>query len=474
MFKVLSTADMREADAYTIENLKIPSKVLMERAGCGIADEVAAVAEKKSNILVVCGTGNNGGDGYVCARELLTRGYNVGVYALDGNFSTDCMREKGLYGGAYADEIAGDIIVDCIFGTGLCRPVSGAVAETITKINSLGAFVVSADIPSGLNGDNGLIEGCAVNADITVAIGEYKSGYFLNDGVDVCGKIIKKDIGIVCPRNGYIQVFEDADIAKFFPARKRNSHKGVYGTAQLIAGSDKYYGAAVLAVEAALKSGCGYVKLNTGINLRPRLAVKLPQIIFNEVDITADCIAVGSGCGVSRELHNTILNLLKSYSKTLIIDADGLNSLAKFGIGALKNKHCKVIITPHVKEFSRLTNLSVEEILRNPVNLVRCFTKEYGVTVFLKGSVSVLGNGENTYLLTRGNSALSKGGSGDMLLGLACGIAARGVDGLYAVSAASYVLGYTAEICAEEKTEYCVTSNDIIKNLHLAVKRLTD
>ena len=358
MQRVLTVGEMREADYYTINELNIPSEVLMGRAGSAIADEVAAVATPSSRVLVVCGTGNNGGDGYVCARELELRGYNVKVYAVSGRLSDDCAREKAAYCGEYSQNIEGDVIVDCIFGTGLSRTVSGECAEIIQKINSSGALVVSADIPSGLNGNSGLAEGCAVKADVTVAIAEYKTGYFLNDGTDFCGKIIKKDIGIVCPRSQYTQIFEGSDIASFFPKRKRNSHKGTYGTAQLVVGSDRYYGAAVLAAEAALKSGCGYVKLNTGANLRPRLAVKLPQIIFNDnMDFSAECIAIGSGCGVSQELYGSVTNLLKSYCGTLIIDADGLNSLAKFGLDALKNKNCNVLLTPHVKEFSRLTGL---------------------------------------------------------------------------------------------------------------------
>lgn len=475
MQRVLTVAETREADFHTINNLKVPSKVLMERAGVAVADEVAAVAKKNSKILVVCGTGNNGGDGYVCARELLNRGYNVEVYAITGNFSKDCAREREAYRGAYSQEIAGDIIVECIFGTGLCRPVADKYAEIIQKINSSGAFVISADIPGGLNGDNGLTEGCAVKADITVAVGEYKTGYFLNDGADLCGKIIKKDIGIICPGKTYAKIFEDGDIAEFFPKRRRNSHKGTYGTAQLVAGSHKYYGAAVLASEAALKSGCGYVKLNTSTDLRPCLALKHPQLIFNDdIDFTADCIAIGSGCGVSQELYNVILSALQGYEKTLIIDADGLNSLAEFGVDALKNKRCKVVLTPHVKEFSRLTGLNVNEIILNPVYHAKEFALKYNVAVLLKGAVSVLTDGSDEYLLTRGNSALAKGGSGDMLTGLACGIAARGEEGKFAVAAASYLIGLTAEICARERTEYCVTAGDIIKNLHFSVKRLTE
>ena len=439
MQKVLTVAQMRQADSYTINQLNIPSETLMRRAGIAIADEVAAVADKKSanKILVVCGTGNNGGDGYVCAEELKSRGYDVTVYAMEGNLSADCARERAAYGGTYAEEISADIIVDCLFGTGLCRTVSGEYAQVIEKINQSGSYVISADIPSGLNGDNGKAEGCAVNADITVAIAENKSGYFLNDGPDYCGTVIKRDIGITCPETDYMQIFEDCDIKKFYPKRRRKSHKGTYGTAQLIAGSERYIGAAALAAEAALKSGCGYVKLNTYSQNRFSLATKLPQVIFSDdIDFSADCIAVGSGCGVSEDLYKTIQKILRIYSGTLIIDADGLNSLAKFGVEILKDKKCNVIITPHIKEFSRLSNFSVGEILSDPITHARNFANKYNVTVLLKSAVSVLTDGTRVILLHRGNSALAKGGSGDILFGFACGTAARGVDGFNAVAVA--------------------------------------
>ena len=476
MQKVLTVSQMRAADSYTINHLHIPSQKLMRRAGAAIADEVAIAADKNhaNKILVVCGTGNNGGDGYVCAKELKKRGYNVAVYSIEGNLSPDCAREKATYDGVYTEDISADIIVDCLFGTGLCRPVSGKYAEVIEKINQTNAYVISADIPSGLNGDSGLAEGCAVKADITVAIAELKLGYFLNDGYDFCGTVIKKDIGITCPEDNYTQIFDDSDIKNFYPKRKRNSHKGTFGTAQIIAGSKRYVGAAVLAAESALKSGCGYVKLNTYPQDTAALAAKLPQVIYSDdIDYSANCIAVGPGCGVSEALYNTISSLLNSYKGALIIDADGLNAVSEYGVSVLTDKMCEVVLTPHIKEFSRLSGLDVAEILSDPVMHARHFANKHQVTVLLKSATSILTDGEKVFLLHKGNSALAKGGSGDMLTGYACGTAARGVDGFNAVAVAAYTLGLAAEICAADRTEYCVTSKDLIKNLHLAVRSLT-
>lgn len=264
-------------------------------------------------------------------------------------------------------------------------------------------------------------------------------------------------------------------IKKYYPARPRNSHKGTYGSANIIAGSDKYMGAAALAAEAALKSGCGYVKLTTSENVKLALVSAYPQVIFLEKpDLNSQSIAVGMGCGKSEKLYALIKMLLKEYTGKLIIDADGLNVLAEYGKDVLKEKSCEIILTPHVKEFSRLTNLSIEEITRNPIDTATDFAKEYSVTLLLKGADSIICDGTRLEINTRGTTALAKGGSGDMLSGYICGTAARGVDLFGAACCAAFTMGLSAEMCSKEKTDYCVTAKDIIKNLHNAVKLLTE
>lgn len=477
MLRVLTNSQMRKADEYTINIKGIPSEVLMHRAGIAIADEVerAYLHQKAQSVLVVCGTGNNGGDGFVCAEELKKRNIAVKVFAIDGKLSADCAREKAVYSGEYSDIITGDIIVDCIFGTGLGRDVTGKYADIIAAINTAGAYVISADIPSGISGDSGMILGCAVRADLTVAVAEYKIGHFLSDGLDYCGEIVKKDIGIACPRTDFALVYEEKDLKQFFPERMRNSHKGTYGSANILGGSEKYIGAAALAVNAALQSGCGYVKLTTAKEVKCALAPVFPQVIYNDdFELNANCIAVGSGSGISLELYKKIEYILLNYRGTLIIDADGLNSLSEYGVEILKRKECSVIITPHVKEFSRLTGKSVSEILSDPINIARLFARNYGITVVLKSAASIVCDGNRTVINVRGNTALSKGGSGDMLTGFMCGCIARGLAPFDGAVCAANVLGMAAEISAEQKTEYCATAEDIIKNLFFSVKRLTE
>lgn len=270
-------------------------------------------------------------------------------------------------------------------------------------------------------------------------------------------------------------IISDSDVAAFFPQRKRNTNKGDYGSANIVAGSDKYIGAAALATEAALKSGCGYVKLTSTEKVKLALAVKYPQAIYlDDCDLNSQAIAIGMGCGVSKELYNRVNFLTQNYSGTLIIDADGLNSLSKYGLSIIKDSRCSIILTPHLKEFSRLTGKNLNEISRNPVHLAREFAKMYGIVLLLKGAASIITDGENTAINTSGSTALAKGGSGDMLSGYIAGSAARGLSPFAAAVCSAHTMGISAEISSEQKTDYCATAHDILKNIHLAVKRLTD
>ncbi|MBO5328687.1 MAG: NAD(P)H-hydrate dehydratase [Clostridia bacterium] len=475
MHKVLNNEQMRISDGYTIKTLGVPSSVLMERAGIALAQEVKnAITDKQNqNVLVVCGNGNNGGDGYVCAQALLKENYSVKVYAFSGKLSPDCEREKANYKGEYSSEISADIIVDCIFGTGIARKVEGEFESVINAINKSGAIIISADIPSGLNGDNGCVLGVAVKANLTVAIAEYKLGHFLNDGKDYCGKVIKKDIGISLSNGNYAQIYQENDIKNLLPVRLQNSHKGTFGTANIIAGST-YCGAAALSISSALKSGCGYVYLTCKNSLKNALVATYPQAIYQKKpNFSANSIAIGMGEGCLKATYNKTVKLLKNYSGNLIIDADALNSLARYGVEVLKQKKCNVLITPHVKEFSRLTKISVQEIIKNPVKYASDFAIEYGVTVLLKSCTSVIANGTQTAINIKGSTALSKGGSGDILSGLICGVAAQGVNLFNSAVISSYLVGETAEICQEKYSAYATTSADIIKKLHKAFLRLT-
>ena len=471
----LTSEQERLADKRTIEG-GVPSEVLMSRAAAAIAEEVKAVARRigARDILVVCGNGNNGGDGYAVARKLSEcTSFAVSVYSFEGSETSDCRRERERYKGKYADAIGGDIIVDCIFGTGLTRELGGEYASAVNEINASGAFVIAADIPSGLNGTNGRVMGIAVKANLTVAISHRKVGFLLGDGIEYCGEVVVRDIGI--PADGaFIDELDGEDLAEFFPKRRRNTHKGDYGSACIIAGSEQFLGAPVLSVATALRSGCGYVYAVVPQSLKCALAVAYPQGIYSdEPNLNAAAIAVGSGMGCCKTTYDSVCGLLKDYGGKLIIDADGLNALAEYGKEVLKTARAKVLLTPHVGEMARLAAITVDEVLDDPIAVAKKFALEYNVTVHLKSATSITCDGNRTTVTARGSTALAKAGSGDMLAGLIAGGCARGLSVYQSAVCSQYALGLTAEICSAEGYEGSVTFNDLINNLPMAIKSLT-
>ncbi len=493
--KVLTNKQMRVADGYTIEKIGVPSLTLMERAGIALADEAESFPRGK--VVCVCGGGNNGGDGFVCARILRERGHAVDVVCIAEKFSEDCCVNKekwlSLGGEIYKDipDKAYAVIVDCLFGTGFHGKLEGKNEELVRAVNSLTGKVLSADIPSGVNGDNGIADGIAVNADRTLCIGERKLGCYLNDGIDYAGEIKRADIGIFLPEEGYARLLTKAFVSSLLNRRKRNSHKGSYGKAAIVAGSMEYTGAAYLSAAACLRSGAGYTALYLPKQLFPLFALKLPETLlsttneggryaFNEESMRSlqsyNSVAYGMGMGISEEVYLGAKWLIENYEGKLLLDADGLNSLARYGgnLSALfAKKKGDVILTPHVLEFSRLTGKSKGEILEEGVSLAKAYAKAWGVTLVLKGAVSIIADGERTFLNDRGNSGQAKGGSGDLLSGLVCGLAA-GTSTFNAAVAGCYLAGVSAELAARERGEYSLTASDCIEYLGKAFLFVTE
>ena len=479
MERILTTAQMRAADKYTIEKLGVSEKDLVERAGSCVADEIIK-RFKGGRVLVCVGKGNNGADGRVVADILSkTHGFTVAVLTVSNGIFK-------LFNKKF------DIIVDCIFGTGLSRTVDGNFKSAIERINASGAYVISCDIPSGLNGDTGIAMGVAVKANLTIAIQEYKLGHFLNDGLDYCGKVIAKDIGISIWEDDYAVKLNDESVSKLFLKRNKNTNKGDYGKACIIGGSRQYVGSVLLSSSAvcALKMGVGYTALVVPNSLFDAYVGKVPESIlcsfedengfikFNKADfdklLNYNSIAVGMGMSVSEEVYNLIGYLLKNYSGTLIIDADGLNSLAKYGTQILKEKKCNVIITPHVGEFCRLAKISKDELYSDVLGIAKKFASEYNLTLVLKSSVSVITDGQNTYINTSGTPAMAKAGSGDVLSGIIAGLAARNKDEVFVSAASSYLFGKCGEYAVkEQQNEYTILATDLINAIPKVIHSLT-
>ncbi len=468
---------MRVLDAQTIE-AGTSSLVLMERAGKALADRVCAVMREKGigDVLFVCGGGNNGGDGFVAARYVREGGYDADVICLAQKFSPDCAVQKEKFGACmgriprrrYA------LIVDCLFGTGLTRAIEGDGANLVSFINQSGAYVIACDVPSGLAEGGVALDPC-VRADETLTIGQLKEALLLADGADMAGKIRVADIGIAGDRG--TEVWEGDDVKQFFPKRKSHTNKGDYGAAAILAGN-AFSGAAFLSAGACLKSGAGYTNLYASEELYPCAVGKLPAVIlrrFQRIDESlsgADCIALGMGMGADEDLYGLTQKLLAEYRGTLLIDADALNVLACYGADALKEKKCRVVLTPHPKEFSRLCGKSTAEILRGGTENARRFAAEYGVTLVLKNNRTIITDGKRTAIIAAGSPALAKGGSGDVLAGYLAGTVARGVPLFDAACCACYVVGRAGEIAAERMGEYAPDAQDIVNFLPAVMRTL--
>ncbi len=477
MERILLTNEMREIDEFNIKKLGISTETLVERAGSAVAEEIIK-RFKGGRVLVCVGKGNNGEDGKIVA-EILKRkhGFTVAILNVYNGFLKLLERKY-------------DIIVDGIFGTGLSREITGKYFEAIEKINNSGAKIVSIDIPSGLNGDTGLPMGISVKANLTVAIQEYKLGHFVNDGPDYCGELVCKDIGLSIWEENYVKRITSDIAKKYFLPRKRNVNKGSFGKVTICGGSKNYFGSVLLSLNSllALKMGVGYANLcvpsslfNIYAGLNPECTLStINSIDGNFVfDIEAinklfnyNVIAFGMGVGVNEENYKIIEYILQNYSGRLVLDADALNSIAKYGVETLKNKKCEVILTPHVKEFSRLSKLEINEIKKNSIEITKNFAKEYNVTLLLKDSASYITNGEDIFLNTTGNNSLAKAGSGDTLTGIIAGVLARGYETLESVVVGAFLLGKTAEIAVKENNEYTVTATDVIKYIPKAINSL--
>ena len=493
MIAVTSVENMRQSDKMTIET-KISSKELMYRAGLGIFESV----DWHGEILVAAGTGNNAGDGYVLAELLKDKGYSVSLLLLENKFSDDgryyfdrCICKKVPWSVYNLQKLQGyDIIVDCIFGTGFKGEPQGAAKVLIDSINESGAYVVSADINSGMNGDSGIGVGC-VKSQLTVSIGSYKYGHFLNQAKDKIGKLVNVDIGIDLIDTS-CHILEENDVKKLLFPRDNYSNKGTYGYITIIGGCAEYSGAVKLAnlAASAMRAGCGVVKLAVPKSICSSVAPYLLEstlyplddkdgdVVFSEKQIqgalnNTKALAIGMGWGQKGENEKILRYVLTSYEHPVIIDADGLNTLAKMGSDAVKGAKCPLVLTPHLKEFERLCGVEIAEIQKAPVFFAREYAKKTGVILLLKGPTTIITDGEQVVLSTRGTAGMATAGSGDVLSGILCALCARCDNNLLeAVSVGAYINGYAGEIAAVEYGDISMVASDTVSSIPKAIKKL--
>lgn len=445
-------------------------------------------------ICVFCGKGNNGADGYRLAALLRRHGKAVYTVKVFEPATPECviMAEKcakaGVPGYDLEKAIAGkvprcDAIVDAIFGIGIKGQVAGEALRAIELINYRRCFTLAVDVPSGMDADSGHPCGASVRADKTVTFTAPKLGMAQNESVELCGEILVRDAGI--PVN-YDEITQTQPmpiilpvVRPWLPRRPRLSHKGTFGRLLMIVGSEGMLGAGVMAAKAAKRSGAGLVTvvcrrgLENTINIMEPEAVVLPVDSYSLENCEALQKAVSSasavliGCGLGKSVTaEFIVSVINSASCPVIIDADGLNTLAAGG-GVPKNKN--LILTPHPLEFSRLTGLKVSDIEADRLNIAKAFAKEYGLTLVLKGARTVVAepDGEAAVSLCA-TSALARGGTGDILAGVISALCAQGVFPYNSACLGVYLHGKSGLITASRCGEYSATVGDVIENLKFA------
>lgn len=478
---VLKNQEMQMVDHETIHTIGIPGLVLMERASQAVADEAVRLVGHSQRILVISGIGNNGGDALACTRILLERDYLVD-YMIVGNMekaSGDLKLQfqilKNLgYFPLEADDVnfhEYDLLIEGIFGVGLSREIGGIYKEVIERINACGKPVIAIDIPSGISGDSGRVLGCAVHAVSTVTFGGYKRGHLLYPGREYCGDTKLVSIGfhsqtIKKYATGY--TLEEND--RLMPERKAYSNKGSYGKVLIIAGNETMSGAACFAAEAALRMGAGLVKVISDVKNRQVLQTRLPEILFGErKDLKdslkwCDCILFGPGIGVSEESKEMLEVILRDGTKPMVIDADGLNTISRFGIEI--DYSYGVVITPHLMEAARLMACNITQIKEDLCQSAQNLAEKYHCTAVLKDAATIVAREDDlVYINQSGNDGMATGGSGDVLAGMITGLLGGGLSPYEAAVHGVYLHGLAGDYARHDLGAYSMIATDIITHI---------
>lgn len=459
----LYTAEQtRELDRIAIQEHNIKGLCLMERAGWVVFQNLKEYFPNAQNITVVCGIGNNAGDGYVIARLCAISGLNIKVFQI-GDLSK--LKGDALLAFQHWEAVGGkvdtfeniifeelDIIVDAIFGTGLDRNVEGVWKETIEKLNLSQKPILAVDIPSGLNANNGAVQGISIRAHLTVTFIGLKAGLFTNQAVDYTGKIIFNDLQI--PQAVYQQVspFAKRIELKKFPPRQKSSHKGTFGHVLIVGGEIGMSGAARLAGEAAARVGAGKVSIATRSIHSSFLNLQRPELMVHPIENIedlrnlidrCDVIAIGTGLGQHEWGQMMLSEVLKS-NKPLILDADALNLLSK-NPSFLEN----TIITPHPTEATRLLSKSTQEVQNNRFESAKQLFEQYQAICVLKGAGTIICSEMGFSLCNAGNAGLASGGTGDVLTGIIAGLVAQGMDLISAAEQGVCLHANAADLAAQ-------------------------
>jgi len=513
--RVLNASQMRDADRRAIEEIGLPSLVLMENAGRQTVAAIEAIYADLSerHVGVLCGRGNNGGDGFVVARTLAQRDVDVSVFLIgrvadvrgDARTNLEILGRLGMTVVEVADSQAWELhfsevtdctlIVDAIFGTGLNAPLSGLIESVVADVNASGIPVVAIDLPSGLSADSHEAIGPCIDAGLTVTLAAPKLPLVLPPAETHAGDIVIADIGIPAevieslegPR---VDLLTRASMRDLITPRTADSHKGDYGRVLLIAGSRGKTGAAHLAAIGALRSGAGLVTVATPTSCLNTVAAMGaeymtepldeaingldPDNIDHLLEIARDVVALGPGLGQAEGTRDFVKQFVDRATMPLVVDADALNAFASDPDRLAGREGRDVIITPHPGEMARLVGMSSDEVQASRLEIARNFAVAHRVYVVLKGHRTLIATpDEKVFINPTGNAGMATGGTGDVLTGMIAAWLAQLLDAEAACKLAVYLHGMAGDLAEADEGEVSMTAGDLAAHIGDAVMELT-
>ena len=514
--RVLNTQQMREADRRTIEDVGIPSIVLMENAGRQAVAAMEAAYEDLNTrrVGVLCGRGNNGGDGFVVARTLVQRGVETHVFLLgsvsevrgDARTNLEVLGRVGLtvveittaqeWELHFSEISECDVIVDAMLGTGFSGHLTGLLETVVADVNGLGVPVVAIDLPTGVSADTHEVSGEAIEASMTVTLAAPKIPLVFPPADSNAGDLVIADIGIPLPildeiEGPYLELLTRERMRELVPVRAADSHKGDFGRVLVVAGSLGRTGAAHLAALGALKSGAGLVTVATPRSCLPIVAAMAPEYMTEPLDETAagtvdfaalervldmkaDVIAVGPGLGQTTSTAAFVQGLVERAGVPLVLDADALNAFSGEPERLMGRDGVDVIVTPHPGEMARLLNVSVEAVQNDRLNRARDFAAAHRVHAVLKGHRTVIaGPDGRAFVNLTGNAGMATGGTGDLLTGMIAAWFAQLLDAEAACKLAVYLHGSAGDLAEADEGDVALVATDVAARLGDAVLELT-
>ena len=505
---------MREIDRTTITGAGVPSLTLMENAGNAIAQLALKWSSHNpiKRFVVICGKGNNGGDGLVAGRELHQAGAEVEVLLVGtaSDLSTDSAinYQRAQEAGVKIAEAANlsqitkacsdvELIIDALLGTGVSGEVSGATADAISAINALGKRVLSVDVPSGIDADTGAIFGVAIRAEATVTMGIPKLGLMLGAGTEHAGRVHVVDIGfpdsIVEQSPAAAQILTPLEVCALLPTRPRAAHKGDFGRVLVVAGSVGMTGAAALCSEAVLRAGAGLVYLAIPASLNDILESKVTEVItkpmpetarrtlaigsvepIKEMAVLCQVVVIGPGLSLDPETQQVVYRLLRELKQPLVVDADALTALARSS-NIASEIATPVIWTPHPGELARLLSITSEEVQADRMSAISRGQALLGGVVVLKGAHTLIADETNLVAInTTGNQGMATGGTGDVLTGMIAGLLAQGLSPFDAARLSVYLHGHAGDLAAEELSDLAMIAGDVLAHVPFAIKGMQE